>query len=121
MAYNDYDTVELHYDDLYIEVCTKGGNFYTSDQTATTPDYGYSEWMPVEYTYELCKCDIADDIEKILKKVGVNVDKYDDNGICTYELYDYIVENFDELFAKYESAIKEMHYDEAVEEAEEKY
>jgi hypothetical protein len=110
-AYEETDFI--HYDDLEITVGKE-----TSRATYWEPA-DYDSWEEtIEWDYEVPKQDIEEEIADLMSKEDfptyINIE--DDE-----QIYKYIDDNYDELYAKFEKQLKERFRDNAIYDAEENY
>ena len=108
------ETIELHYDELPIEICVK---------PAAAPSYHFEydrdeaqfKTDTTSFDLEVNKSDIVTFIIENMNPDDYSGD-WDNDG--TDKIEQFVMGNFDSLFSKYESAILDSYRDEAIEKAE---
>lgn len=108
------ETIELHYDELPIEICVK---------PAAAPSYHFEyDRDEAEFKTDTTSFDLEVNKSDIVTFIieNMNPDDYsgdwDNDG--TDKIEQFVMDNFDSLFSKYESAILDSYRDEAIEKAE---
>lgn len=114
----DYDEeIELEYEDLPLTI--------TEEESSTGYfDTEYGNWLPsrvkerdleVDYTYKVSKKDVLEIISEIVFNDPDYLSTID--SLTDEEFESYLEENFDNLFEKYQSQIKNHFRDRAIEDA----
>ncbi len=115
------ETVELYYDELFVEVVTRRGNpsgYYDRSLGGWLPDDDETEEIKISYEYEVDKEDI---VTFIIESCMSEEDFSEYETATDEEVNEFVLSNFDDLYSKYEKKILDYYYDDAVDKAQEEY